>query len=225
LARPPPKSAAWAVCLGAAPCGAGGGGERWGSRDCTRRGVARRAHVAPKKRSSPSGAPHVAPMHTAHAALSGGGLANPGRSSDRPRGGGADQAPPTCRLNLPRYTTIPRDPHPDDPTPTASTHPTIQRSPPIRTPPPHEARRSDPMGTVRGVAHRRMGGVVNGRGRRQRSEASPLDARGVSPTVGGVAPRRPDRPDERGASRGDAPTRVNARRARDRWVARRRWRG
>jgi hypothetical protein len=76
LARPPPQSAAWAVCLGAAPCGAGGGGERWGVRDCTRRGVARRAHVAPKD-AAPPPAPHTSRQCTQLTRRFGEGVARP----------------------------------------------------------------------------------------------------------------------------------------------------
>jgi hypothetical protein len=107
LARPPPSSAAWAVCLGAAPCGAGGGGERWGSRNCTRRGVARRAHVAQKTFLPLRRPTRRAEAHRWRGALGRGSL-DPGRSSDRPRGGGPDDAPQTCRFNLLRHTTNPR---------------------------------------------------------------------------------------------------------------------
>ena len=68
-----PRGLCASALLPAAPEGAGSVGVRGG----------RRGEVWPdapmwrKRRSSPSGAPHVAPRHTAHAALEGGGCSTP----------------------------------------------------------------------------------------------------------------------------------------------------
>jgi hypothetical protein len=104
LPKAPRGLCAWAQ-LPAAPEGAGSVGGRG-----TARGVVwleapmwRPKTLLPLRRPT-----RRANAHCSRGAF-GRGLLNPGRSSDRPRGGGADDAPQTCRLNPPRYTTNPRD--------------------------------------------------------------------------------------------------------------------